>query len=225
MPKMPEDFLLKKREEILDAAQKIALEKPLPHVSMKDLIRACGVSQGAIYHYFSSLDEIWLGLIERFYQADDVLTHLQQIISQPLLPEEIVCQCLAELCENLRRTIPVYGKLVMELNTLVQANPGQFDKMTTTEATSGRLDKMLFIFDDWCLIQLQRGTIHLRGNREQLLLYISSTYLGLRYHAAALHLQPSLSEEGLDAYLELQLKTWQRTTLYLMGLEETDENV
>lgn len=224
MPKMPAEFYTQKREEILDAAQRIALEKPLPHVSMKDLIRACGVSQGAIYHYFSSLDEIWLGLIERFYRTDDVLEHLRQIIVQPLAPRETVRRCLLELCENLRRTIPIYGKLVLEINTLVQANPGQYGALLDTKAAHSRLDDMLSLFEDWCSAQLQAGAVRPRVSLEQLSLYLSSSYLGMRYHAAALHLQPSLSSTGLDAYLDLQLQSWEKTTLYLLGLEESDEN-
>lgn len=224
MPKMPEAFYAQKREEILDTAQRIALEKPLSHVSMKDLIRASGVSQGAIYHYFSSLDEIWLGLISRFYEADDVLTHLREIFSQTLSPQETICLCLRELCENLRRTIPVYGKLVMELNTLVQANPAQYSALADSQDTHNRLDDMLSLFDNWCRTQAQLGAVRPRVSSEQLCLHLSSTYLGLRYHAAALHLQPSFSENGLDSYLALQLPTWQQTILYLLGLEEDNEN-
>lgn len=224
MPKMPEEFYAQKREEILDAAQRIALEKPLPHVSMKDLIRACGVSQGAIYHYFSSLDEIWLALVDRFYRADDVVAHLRQAFAQQLSPRETACRCLWELCENLRLTIPLYGKLVMELNTLVQANPDRYSAMADTGETRGRLDEMLAIFDDWCQAQTAAGLIRPRVSREQLLLHLASTYLGLRYHAAALHLQPSLSNEGPDAYLDLQRQSWQVTVLYLLGLEDAHEN-
>lgn len=221
MPKMPEEFYTKKREEILDAAQRITLEKPLPHVTMKDLIRTCGVSQGAIYHYFSSLDEIWLGLLDRFYQSDDIVEHLRQVFLQPILPQEIVCRCLWELCENLRRTIPLYGKLVMEINTLIQANPDQYDPLKY----HGRLDDMLSLFESWCRVQMQEGTVQPRVSLEQLSLSLSVTYLGLRYDAASLYLQPALSNTGLDAYLDLQLESWQIVFLYLLGLENSDESL
>lgn len=218
MPKMPEEFYAQKREEILDAAQRIALEKPLPHVSMKDLIRACGVSQGAIYHYFSGLDEIWLGLVDRFYKADDVLEHLRQVFLQNLSPQETVCRCLWELCENLRRTIPIYGKLILEINTLVQANPGQYGPLWDTEAAHARLDPMLSLFENWCRTQIEADTVRPRVTLEQLSLYLSASYLGLRYHAATLHLQPALSSTGLDTYLELQRQSLEKTFLYLLGL-------
>lgn len=224
MPKMPEEFYAQKREEILDAAQRIALEKPLPHVTMKDLIRVCGVSQGAIYHYFSGLDEIWLALIDRFYRTDDVVAHLREVFAQQLSPQEAARRCLWELCENLRLTIPAYGKLMMELNTLVQANPRQYDSLTGPSAPHGRLDDMLSLFDNWYQAQIATGSIRPRINSEQLMLYLASTYLGLRYHAAALHLQPSLTNAELDAYLDLQRQSWQVTVLYLLGLEEHNEN-
>lgn len=222
MPKMPDTFYTQKREEILDTAQRIALEKPLSHVSMKDLIRACGVSQGAIYHYFSGLDEIWLGLIERFYRSDDVLAHLRQVFCEPLSPKETVCHCLGELCENLRRTIPLYGKLILELNTLIQANPNQYQALTNAVETHARLDDMLSLFDHWYHEQQSAGTLQPRVSGDQIALFLSSTYLGLRYHAAALHLQPALSNTGLDGYLNLQLESWQKTVLYLLGLNDDE---
>lgn len=224
MPKMPEEFYAQKREEILDAAQRIALEKPLPHVTMKDLIRVCGVSQGAIYHYFSGLDEIWLALIDRLYRADDVVAHLREVFAQQLSPQETARRCLWELCENLRLTIPAYGKLMMELNTLVQANPGQYDALTGPNAPHGRLDDMLSLFGGWYEAQMAAGLIRPRVSMEQLMLHLASTYLGLRYHAASLYLQPSLADMDLAAYLELQRKCWQVTVLYLLGLEEHNEN-
>lgn len=219
MPKMSEAFYTQKREEILDTAQRIALEKPLPHVSMTDLIRASGVSQGAIYHYFSSLDEIWLGLVNRFYQTDDLLTHLRQVFLQTLSPRETMCRCLWELCENLRRTVPVYGKLVLELNTLVQANPNRYSVMLNTGKTHGRLEDMLSLFETWAQEQIQSGTVRPRVSWEQLSMSLSSSYLGLRYHAAVMHLQPALSNAGLDEYLNLQLESWEKSFLYLMGLD------
>lgn len=222
MPKMPDEFYSQKREEILDVAQQIALQKPLSHVSMKDLIRACGVSQGAIYHYFSGLDEIWLKLVERFYRSDDVLAHLRQAFSEPILPKETVCRCLEELCKNLGRTIPIYGKLILELNTLIQANPNQYKSLNDAVEANARLDDMLSLFDNWYREQEKAGTVHPRVSGEQIALFLSSTYLGLRYHAATLYLQPTLFETGLDAYLDLQLQSWQKTILYLLGLENDD---
>ena len=223
MPKMHENFHEQKREQILDVAMRIALEKPLPHISMKDLIRSCGVSQGAIYHYFSGLDEIWLGLIERFYRADDVLEHMRQVLEQRLSPQQAARRCLWELCENLRRTIPLYGKLIMELNTLIQANPAQYGSLADVESMHSRLDGMLMLFEDWFREQIEAGSIVPRVGLEQICLYLCSSYLGLRYHASALHLQPALSDTGLDKYLDTQLQSWQMTVLYLLGLEETDE--
>lgn len=177
------------------------------------------MSQGAIYHYFSGLDEIWLGLVERFYREDDLLEHLRQVFLKKLPPRETVCSGLWELCENLRRTIPVYGKLVLELNTLIQANPSRYSGMLDADNAPARMEEMLSLFENWAREQVRKGAMRPRVSLEQLLLHLSASYLGLRYHAAALHLQPAPANTGLDAYLDLQLQSWQMSFLYLLGLE------
>lgn len=220
MPKVSEGFHAQKREEILDAAQRIAMEKPLPHVSMKDLICACGVSQGAIYHYFSGLDEIWLGLVERFYRADDVLEHLLQVFSLELSPGETACRSIEILCENLHQTIPAYGKLILELNTLVQTNPQQYAFQNRPGV--GRLDEMLALFESWCEKESQRGRMHPRVSRQQLSHWLSATYLGLRYQAICLQIQCSMTDLELAIHLSSQGESWKLSCLYLLGIEHSD---
>ena len=49
MPKVSDAYFEKKRNEILDAAYAVAMEKPVYTVSMRDIIQRSGLSQGGIY--------------------------------------------------------------------------------------------------------------------------------------------------------------------------------
>ena len=47
MPKVSEDYFKKKRDEILDAAYQVVMEKPIYSVSLRDIIQKSGLSQVA----------------------------------------------------------------------------------------------------------------------------------------------------------------------------------
>ena len=58
MPRVSDDHLTARREQILAAARTCFLRKGLHATSMQDLIREAGLSVGAVYRYFTSKNEI-----------------------------------------------------------------------------------------------------------------------------------------------------------------------
>ena len=58
VPRVSEDHLTARREQILAAAQRCFKRNGLHRTTMQDLIREAGLSVGAVYRYFKSKDEI-----------------------------------------------------------------------------------------------------------------------------------------------------------------------
>jgi AcrR family transcriptional regulator len=58
VPRVSEDHLTARREQILAAARTCFLSKGLHNTSMQDLIKEAGLSVGAVYRYFKSKNEI-----------------------------------------------------------------------------------------------------------------------------------------------------------------------
>ncbi|MET8147018.1 TetR/AcrR family transcriptional regulator [Actinoplanes sp. NPDC005259] len=58
VPRVSEDHLTARREQILAAARLCFLRNGLHNTSMQDLIQEAGLSVGAVYRYFKSKDEI-----------------------------------------------------------------------------------------------------------------------------------------------------------------------
>jgi AcrR family transcriptional regulator len=58
VPRVSEDHLTARREQILTAARACFLRHGLHNTSMQDLIREAGLSVGAVYRYFTSKTEI-----------------------------------------------------------------------------------------------------------------------------------------------------------------------
>ena len=55
---------LETRKLILDAAYQLFAEKGYAQATIDDIIRACGVSKGALYHHFASKEELFKALLE-----------------------------------------------------------------------------------------------------------------------------------------------------------------
>jgi len=71
-----------RREELLDRAQALILQRGYDNVSLNEIIAAAGVSKGAFYHYFPAKDALLEALAERFARQA-----LERIRSIPDVPE------------------------------------------------------------------------------------------------------------------------------------------
>ena len=57
-----------RRNELMDAAERLFVEKGYDHTSASDIIRKVGVAQGTFYYYFTSKDEILTAVIDRYVE-------------------------------------------------------------------------------------------------------------------------------------------------------------
>ena len=82
MPRVSEDHLTARREQILVAARACFLRNGLHTTSMQDLIREAGLSVGAVYRYFKSKNEIISAIAESV--AGGLLVALDEILDKEL---------------------------------------------------------------------------------------------------------------------------------------------
>lgn len=77
MPKVSEDYKEKRRLEILEAAEKVFIEKGFSGTTMTDIVNATGLSRGGLYHYFSSTDEVFQAILQE--QDRDVALYFERL--------------------------------------------------------------------------------------------------------------------------------------------------
>jgi AcrR family transcriptional regulator len=65
MPRVSEDHLAARREQILDAARACFVRNGFHATSMQDVIREAGLSVGAVYRYFPSKGELVAAVAQR----------------------------------------------------------------------------------------------------------------------------------------------------------------
>jgi AcrR family transcriptional regulator len=73
-----------KRNEILEAAQRLVYTKGYEKMSVQDILDELSISKGAFYHYFDSKQALLDGLVERM--LDDAEQVLQPIVEASDLP-------------------------------------------------------------------------------------------------------------------------------------------
>ena len=88
MPKVTEEYIEKKRKEIVEAAYKVCVHKPITSIEMKDIIEETGFSHGAIYRYYKDLDEVLKDLVITINSQNKIDDRLDvQIPAEEIIPE------------------------------------------------------------------------------------------------------------------------------------------
>lgn len=110
MPKVSEEHRAQRREAILDAALRCIREKGFAATSMADIIRASGLSTGAVYGYFASKAEIASAVTQRVFAAEapTASTNAMQKGSAPVHPVDFIARHI----QNIEKTLGSLGILV-----------------------------------------------------------------------------------------------------------------
>lgn len=67
MPKVSDDYLAARRQQILDAAAACFARDGFHRTSMQDIVRESGISAGLVYRYFASKDDIITAIVRQWY--------------------------------------------------------------------------------------------------------------------------------------------------------------
>jgi AcrR family transcriptional regulator len=99
VPRVSEEHLIARREQILDAARVCFLSKGLHNTSMQDLIQQAGLSVGAVYRYFKSKNEIIVAIASTV--VGNVQEHIDDVAVQRLPLTESMSLVLDAVDEQL----------------------------------------------------------------------------------------------------------------------------
>ncbi|MFJ7731084.1 TetR/AcrR family transcriptional regulator [Lysinibacillus sp. NPDC097231] len=129
MPKVSHEYVLEKKKKILEAAIEVCKVKPLFDITMRDIIKASGVSQGGIYRYYSDLDEILVDVINQVNANADYKQIIDEIISTSNSPTKTIIKLFTFLGEYIKENVSTVGKIQFELTILCANNPDRQKKI------------------------------------------------------------------------------------------------
>ena len=136
MPKVSEEYLINKRNEILDAAFEVCKRKPAYEVTMSDIVAETGLSQGGVYKYFNSIYSVHAALIDRANLADNKIEKIDKVMQLNIKPEKRL-EKLFNISESFfSEMLLSYNKILFELSTYCIQNPDIDQKIkAVTNAT------------------------------------------------------------------------------------------
>lgn len=140
MPKVSREYVIRKKNAILQAALSVCAVKPLYEITMRDIIKAAGVSQGGIYRYYSDIDEILVAIINQANANADYKQAVDTIIENGDDPKKTIEKLFTFLGEYIKENLSTVGKIQFELTILFANNPERQMKILPkiTENESGQ---------------------------------------------------------------------------------------
>lgn len=116
MPKVTDKYLTERKDFILECTNEVLKEKPLYLISMRDIIKKAGVSQGAIYRYYANIDEIYVDLINKNTTYNLLEQEIDSLLNSEQEEKLILYNCIIAIgkyIEELLKTVG--GKTCFEL--------------------------------------------------------------------------------------------------------------
>src|SRR5882757_6196490 len=102
-----------RREEILQAAQKLFADKGFRETNLNDVATQLGFRRQAVYHYFRSKEEILYELIDRAGQA--IATSAQPTLDSDMPPAEKLAEVVRNHVRQLMNNIDIFRIQFSEL--------------------------------------------------------------------------------------------------------------
>jgi AcrR family transcriptional regulator len=84
MPRVSDEYMTRRREEILEAAKACFAREGFHATSMRDIYRECGLSAGAVYNHFASKEEIVRALGEERLREAHAQREALELIEDPI---------------------------------------------------------------------------------------------------------------------------------------------
>ena len=140
MPKVNDEYIYKKKEQILNSLETVFQRKSLVDINMMDIIKEAGLSKGGIYRYYKDVDEIIIEMINDITNKYYLKNNFVQKIAYNSVDENNIIEIFKVLGTNIENSVSTLGKIQFELTILQVSNPERAEKILSglTEYNNGR---------------------------------------------------------------------------------------
>ncbi|WMJ86868.1 TetR/AcrR family transcriptional regulator [Anaerocolumna sp. MB42-C2] len=144
MPKVKPEYFYQKKDFILDAALNICKRKPLHQITMKDIIRESGISQGGIYRYYKNVDEILVEVMNKCCPTTDYKKIIDEILTGKTTSAEALKNLFDLLANYLNDNATTLGKFHFELTEMIAYEP---DRINNVSAQNRHIDNIQYLMN------------------------------------------------------------------------------
>lgn len=180
MPKVTDEYLMEKRNYILECTGEILKEKPLYSITMRDIIKKAGFSQGTIYHYYANLDEIYVDYINKNTTYNFLEQSINALLSAQKTEKEIVSECIIAIGKYIEELLKsVGGRTCFELTVFyaydLEKKATMFPKLKFKQSLDYAQNEIV----DYILINVEKGVFHPQIPIHSLIMFVGSFIDGI----------------------------------------------
>src|SRR2546421_6852238 len=136
MPRVSDEYMTRRREEILEAAKACFAREGFHATSMRDIYRECGMSAGAVYNHFASKEEIVRALSEARLREAQARREALELIEDPI-------EAMRLLAAGTRELLVREEDLLMDLQLAGEALRDESIAEVTRQAFNTRLETVV----------------------------------------------------------------------------------
>lgn len=137
MPRVSEDYYEKKRKEIVEAAYRVCVRKPITSVVMSDVIAETGFSHGVVYKYYKDLDDIIRDLVVSINSENRMDERVDMIITKSSDKDwqDIIREICSMMAEHMQAVDIDVLKISLYSDMLAMSDP---ERVTRIAGTIGK---------------------------------------------------------------------------------------
>lgn len=221
MPKVSEEYFIQKRNEIIDSAYKIALEKPIISMTLMDVREEAGMARGAIYRYYDSLDQILADLIIRVNKNNSYVEDIKKIFDKSgnATPAKVFKKLADFLFEYITsREIDVFS-LEIQFDILCIIDPERVKNIMSLAGENANESVAILVTSlaDYIEAEKKKGTIRPVLKTDDLINYLMTIYKAV---AMQYSIEKSM-DESTTYNLKESIAAFYKTCLAMVGYNET----
>ena len=182
MPRVTEEYFENKRKEIIDAAYRVCLKKPITLIEMKDVIDETGFSHGVIYRYYKDLDEVFHDLVIRLNSENDLEEQLKQILNSGNPWENVIRKVCLMLAEYLLKEGIDRLKISEYADMLAMSEPDRVLKIASkiNSKVQSPLITLEILLRDYLKKTIKKEKLHSIKTEEEIIQFIVVSYHGIQ---------------------------------------------
>lgn len=220
MPRVTDEYLTDKRNFILECTEDILKEKPLYLITMRDIIKKAGFSQGVIYRYYSSLDEIYVDFINKHTTHILLEQKIDALLNSERAEKIVLAECFKAMGDYIEELLKsVVGKTFFELTVLYaydfEKRAILFPQLKFKRSLEYAQQKIV----EYTLCNIDNGVFHPQIPIHSIILFVNSFIDGIAQSAAI-----KTAEDGNDAKMALNIpemfETLAQAVIGFLGCEK-----
>ncbi|MEM5016717.1 TetR/AcrR family transcriptional regulator [Metabacillus indicus] len=179
MPKVSENHAQLKRKEILEAARKVCMQKPIFDVSMRDVVIETGMSQGGVYKYFSNIDEVFGALLNEENLNREVKEEVDDIFAGSDEPLQKLEKILMYIGDYMEKSLLDRGPVYYSLMALYSRDPERYKKVQSIVKDVSNLQYLHKKFCSFLEVQISQETFTPAMPKEDIIMLIETYMSGI----------------------------------------------